>query len=369
MNDISVDILYQICTYLPLNDFENFFATSKNLNEVSKSELLWKEIYTTRFSNDPILTKTLNIETFIKKAEPSNYKEFVKKILIRKQLPSVRKEILKILKKQNYTSYASVLYKLSYKTSDSLWFERTIYTSHIYKSLFETFSISFPNEIDEIYTLKLIDLLHEKNSIQFKEFENTFQIIFRIKNQKLFKHIKSMLIKELLSDLYNVTDLLFSALQHDVHLDIVKAIIKNRRKELLIQQHFLADSIENSSVDIVKYLVKCGFKLENQLIDPIIQICSISNTNIETLNKLKYLLSLTFEVNCRDRYGRTPLILLCLKNQNEFVTSMINLLLNYGAKVNERDDDSHTALFYLEKNETMNIQAQTLLMKNGGISS
>ena len=134
------------------------------------------------------------------------------------------------------------------------------------------------------------------------------------------------------------------------------------------QQHFLSDAIENSSVDILKYLIKCEFKLENQLIDPIVHLCSNSNTNEDSLNKLKYLLTLTFEVNNIDRYGRTPLILLSLKKQNKFVTSMINLLLNYGAKVNEKDDELHTALFYLEKNEILNKEAKKLLIKNGAIS-
>ena len=134
------------------------------------------------------------------------------------------------------------------------------------------------------------------------------------------------------------------------------------------QQHFLSEAIENSSVDILKYLIKCEFKLENQLIDPIVHLCSNSNTNEDSLNKLKYLLTLTFEVNNRDRYGRTPLILLSLKKQNKFVTSMINLLLNYGAKVNEKDDELHTALFYLEKNEILKKEAKKLLIKNGAIS-
>ena len=195
MNECSIDVLYQICKYLPLDEFENFFLTSKAWLEVCNSKMLWKEIYETRFSNDLILKKSFEIQRQISK-EPSNYKEFVKKILIRKFLPTCRNTICRILKQQKYNSVVSELYKCCYKVTDSLWFERTIYTSEIYKILLESFSESFSNETDEFYTLKLIYLLHEKQCIQFKEFENTFQIIFKVKNQKLSKFIKPMVRKK-----------------------------------------------------------------------------------------------------------------------------------------------------------------------------
>jgi hypothetical protein len=40
--------------------------------------------------------------------------------------------------------------------------------------------------------LKFIDIMYHNNSIQFKEFENTFEHIFNLKNQELFQHIKPM---------------------------------------------------------------------------------------------------------------------------------------------------------------------------------
>jgi ankyrin repeat protein len=166
--------------------------------------------------------------------------------------------------------------------------------------------------------------------------------------------------------LYNIDDIMYSALSLNAPVEVIKSILYHRRKEFLAKPGYLLEAIVKSSAETVKFLVKSGFKLENQNIDPILHICSVSNPNEETLNILKYLLTLTFEVNKVDRYNRTPLILLSMKDQNEYVREMIKLLLNYGAKVNESDEDSHNALYYLEKKSNSGAsESKNLLIKYG----
>jgi ankyrin repeat protein len=163
----------------------------------------------------------------------------------------------------------------------------------------------------------------------------------------------------------NIDDIMYSALNLNAPVEVIKSILYHRKKEFLAKPGYLLEAIVKSSSETVKFLVKSGFKLENQNIDPILHICSVSNPNEETLNIMKYLLTLTFEVNKVDRYKRTPLIILSMKDQNEHVRAMIKLLLNYGAKVNEMDEDSHNALYYLQKKSPGDSESKDLLVKYG----
>jgi hypothetical protein len=191
MNEISLDILDQICSYLPLEFFSTFFLTCKYWSETSSSELLWKEVFTTRFSKDLIINSSLSIEKSLHLI-PSTFKDSVQRNTLRKKIPIWNSRFSFIMNQNNFSPYIKELYDITFKISGSLWFERTIYTSNVYKIFFQSFQHSFQTEEVKDYALKFIDIMYHNNSIQFKEFENTFEHIFNLKNQELFQHIKPM---------------------------------------------------------------------------------------------------------------------------------------------------------------------------------
>jgi len=97
-----------------------------------------------------------------------------------------------------------------------------------------------------------------------------------------------------------------------------------------------------------------------------LQICTLKNPNKNNIARFNYLINFV-DVNCIDKYGRTPLILLCVNNQSSSLIELIKSLLYIGtwkhfifqaiktfnlqskqqANVNHVDSNGYTAFIYL----------------------
>lgn len=63
------------------------------------------------------------------------------------------------------------------------------------------------------------------------------------------------------------------------------------------------------------------------------------------LKQVKYFLKLGINVNAKDVYGRTSLMLACLSDLEDYGLKVAKLLLNYGADMNESDYMGRSAVF------------------------
>ena len=143
----------------------------------------------------------------------------------------------------------------------------------------------------------------------------------------------------------------------DSKLRIIEQLISNDTIHISNNDGIDALSIAAyySSVDIFKIVLKHSYNLNHQ--DrrgetALMHLVSKRRVEVNTIEKLKLLLARKPDLNLKQRYGKTALML-ALRGATS--TLGIQLLLDNGASVNERNDIGQTALWYAKDGDKVRL--------------
>lgn len=338
----SKDVLAIIFSFLPMDEFINVFTVSKFWNDVSNEENLWKLIFDSRIKNETT-TKALNLQKLLKLE--IKMKEFCKNCMLKELIPKWKSQFcLEIDNKQiNLKNLLILTQKLS---GFRYLYKIIIEKNNIYDIMFQNYTLE-----NKLIFQKLFLELYQRNGLKFKYFRDIYIKLFKLKNKEILTFIQPFLIKEFQNKIKNPVAIFQHAISYDtVSIEIIQSLLENRKKELILNQNLLTIAIKFASPTIVKYLILSGFDTKQQTIHPLISLLSTCYPDENCLEKLKFLLRYSLNVNVKDRNGDTPLTLVCqMKPLNNYVYKMIQILVNYGANLNERNKNEETAYSLIKK--------------------
>jgi hypothetical protein len=343
------DELYVVFSFLPLDEYINLFSVCQQWSQISRNDSFWHYLYKSRFSCE-IFDKIINLDACL--TDKFHFKSILKRILCQKLIPKWKNELVTHLSSTSisYTHFERT-YHLIHKLSDTQWLRRLLFNDCVYVKIIN----SFPTSLGQWNNIvvSMINLVYHRNQLYFRLWKDDLYFsIFKITNTELFAIFEPILISEFEHKIKNPAILLQHALSYShIPLSIIIAIFEGRQSNLLrSHQGLLSIAVRYSSPTVLKYMIINGFEPKLQTDNVFLQLLGNTNATDQTLDKLKFLLTYTMDINVKDSMGQTPLIMACRMNlKNPVVGKMIDLLLNYGTKISDVDIHGKTALYYIQK--------------------
>ena len=197
--------------------------------------------------------------------------------------------------------------------------------------------------------------LEDKSSLKtwFRQWENEGMVQLLLDNNANVSLYSNESLPTPLTKMINTEALMnlrFDYKTPDSKLRIIERMISNDtiHKRDLDGNDDLSFSAAHSTVDIFGIILKHSYNLNNQ--DrlgetALMHLVEKRRFEVNSIEKLKLLLARKPDLNLRNKYGKTALML-ALRSANS--TLGIQLLLEHGASVNERNDEGQTALWYAD---------------------
>jgi len=318
------------------------------------------------------------IKETIKKTE--NYKElnYNKKLLVSAIQNSSNKDLIQFFidneENLNYenisgkTPLFEALNKHNYYIADKI-LEKGADINYVNSKNYNVL-LYLKNSDDKPFNSQLIDyLVKKKVDINWKNWKGKTFIDCLIEDGNL-KMIELFLNNIIFKNDLIISFILYGKNKFQISNDALNSIIKTENEKILINLNTIDTIIKENNIEMLNLILKYKFFTSDDelLVSALQSSCKLKNIDI-----LKILIEKGVNVNCKEKDTLiTPLINLTIfekklniKNMNERVYEMFELLINAGADVNAKDAQGKTVLMHILATKKASVKLIKLLVIHG----